>query len=104
MSDKPKRIQRKRTKGWKMPAGAIYVGRPTKWGNPFKVSLNCDRRRAVHLYRWWLDGATIEGADIYPKPPTRDDINRELRGHDLACWCKPGESCHADVLLRIANE
>jgi hypothetical protein len=29
------RIQRKRTKGWRMPEGAVYVGRPTKWGNPF---------------------------------------------------------------------
>jgi hypothetical protein len=33
----PERIQRKRTKGWKMPAGAVYVGRPTKFGNPFSV-------------------------------------------------------------------
>ncbi|MGV7636606.1 DUF4326 domain-containing protein, partial [Mycobacterium kansasii] len=33
----PKRIQRKRTKGWRMPEGAVYVGRPTKWGNPFIV-------------------------------------------------------------------
>ena len=33
----PKRIQRKRTKGWRMPADAIYVGRPTKWGNPDKI-------------------------------------------------------------------
>lgn len=31
----PTRIQRKRTKGWKMPEGAIYVGRPTQWGNPW---------------------------------------------------------------------
>jgi hypothetical protein len=34
----PKRIQRKRTKGWRMPEGAVYVGRPTKWGNPFDVA------------------------------------------------------------------
>lgn len=33
----PKRIQRKRAKGWRMPQGAVYVGRPTKWGNPWRV-------------------------------------------------------------------
>lgn len=37
LDGRPKRIQRKRTKGWRMPEGAIYVGRPTKWGNPAKV-------------------------------------------------------------------
>ena len=37
MKPPPKRIQRRRTKGWRMPAGAIYVGRPTKWGNPVRV-------------------------------------------------------------------
>jgi hypothetical protein len=31
------RIQRKRTKGWRMPENAVYVGRPTKWGNPYQV-------------------------------------------------------------------
>lgn len=33
----PKRIQRKRTRGWRMPEGAVYVGRPTIYGNPFRV-------------------------------------------------------------------
>lgn len=33
----PNRIQRERTTGWRMPEGAVYVGRPTKWGNPFRV-------------------------------------------------------------------
>ena len=35
--NKPKRIQRSRSKGWKMPANAIYDGRPTVWGNPYVV-------------------------------------------------------------------
>jgi hypothetical protein len=37
-------------------------------------------------------------------PELIEAAKRELRGHDLACWCKEGETCHADVLLRIANE
>lgn len=68
----PKRIQRKRTKGWKMPEGAVYVGRPTRFGNPFAiddpwlvwaaVSLGCRgnlqgrREAAILLYRAWLTG------------------------------------------------
>lgn len=42
----PPRIQRQRTKGWRMPEGAVYVGRPTRWGNPFAV------RRVPHWPRW----------------------------------------------------
>lgn len=34
---RPQRIQRKRTKGWRMPEGAVYVGRPSRWGNPWSV-------------------------------------------------------------------
>ena len=105
----PKRIQRKRTRGWKMPAGAIYVGRPTKWGNPYRVGrsyvdintleedCNIDAATAVRFYEEWINKG-------HENAPTRDEIKRELAGHDLACWCKEGETCHADVLLRIANE
>lgn len=92
----PQRIQRRRTKGWKMPEGAIYVGRPTKWGNPFKITPERTRSETViaHEIWMWMDGQV----------GLRDDARRELRGHDLVCWCKPGKRCHADVLLRIANE
>lgn len=38
-----------------------------------------------------------------PKAPTLADIRRELRGKNLACWCKPGSPCHADVLIELAN-
>lgn len=98
---KPKRIQRKRTKGWRMPPSAVYVGRPTRWGNPFKAETCGDPRSgraralAVSCFRVWLD---------YPhNAQLRAKIRRELRGKDLACWCQPGAPCHADVLLDIAN-
>ena len=103
---KPKRIQRKRTKGWKMPDGAIYVGRGSKWGNPFKVmeiyvqpnseEIHLDAKQAVNLYDQLIN--------IYGKPITKKEIIDELKGKDLACWCKDGDPCHADVLLKIANE
>lgn len=87
-----KRIQRKRTRGWKMPPNTVYVGRPTKWGNPYKVGRDGTAALVAEKYEWWL---TFTG---------RINEVEELRGKDLACWCKEGELCHADVLLRLANE
>ena len=108
----PERIQRRRTKGYKLPAGAVYVGRPTRWGNPFKVGDPevPDRAHAVSrlgtlvLMRSW-------GFPCKSKPnyPAREEIRRELAGRDLACWCPlPAEGepdqCHGALLIRIANE
>lgn len=95
MSDAPRRIQRKRTRGWRMPEGAVYAGRPTKWGNPYKNGGHMFMH-AVELYERWLK-----------RDPRGKEIaraaRRELRGRDLACWCALGQPCHADVLLEIAN-
>lgn len=102
---KPKRIQRKRTRGWRMPAGAIYVGRPTKWGNHIKVGdygKSPQARRTAH----WLAVLDFEKSiEWNPEGEAyKEAARRELRGHDLACFCRLDEPCHADVLLRIANE
>lgn len=101
----PKRIQRKRTAGWKMPANTVYVGRPSKWGNDYHVGypdpITREPMTAVDVVRWfqtYCDQANEEGERI------RAQIRQELAGKDLACWCKVGEPCHADVLLQIANE
>lgn len=55
---KPKRIQRKRTKGWRMPSNAVYVGRPTKWGNPFKLMndnlIHCDASHRRKILTPWV--------------------------------------------------
>lgn len=101
----PKRIQRKRTRGWRMPAGAIYVGRPTKWGNHIKVGdygKSPQARRTAH----WLAVIDFEKSiEWNPEGEAyKEAARRELRGHDLACFCRLDEPCHADVLLRIANE
>ncbi len=89
------RLQMRRTKGRRKPPGVIYVGRPTIWGNPFRVGeQGRTRGQAVELYRQWLAGPTTDLADLAVE---------RLAGHDLACWCPLDEPCHADVLLEIAN-
>lgn len=88
----PQRIQLSRRKGWRMPENTVNVARPSKWGNPFPVA-EYGRRLAVTNYRLRLDGLlAIQAIDLRP-----------LRGKDLACWCKPDDLCHADVLLEYAN-
>jgi hypothetical protein len=88
----PRRIQLSRAKGWRKPEGAVVVARPTRWGNPFPVAEH-GRAEAVQLYREWLAG----------RPDLLAAARSELAGRDLACWCRPDEECHADVLLAVAN-
>jgi hypothetical protein len=96
-----KRIQRQRTKGWRMPEGAVYVGRPSRWGNQFSVddnlgnALRWDREMVVELHRLWITAPWMEASLPYLLAP--------LRGRDLACWCPLDQPCHADVLLELAN-
>jgi len=106
----PKRIQRKRTKGWRMPEGAVSVCRPGKWGNRFKLGgeyLVTDEQgirtvvvknaqEAVDLFREWLRNDEV-GRELARR------AREELRGKDLACFCHPSQPCHADVLLQVAN-
>ena len=89
----PDRIQLSRAKGWKLPPNTVVVSRPSRWGNPLKVgALGVpDAETAVMRYRAWLTtGPCVP--DLTP-----------LRAKNLACWCKPGTPCHADVLLELAN-
>lgn len=92
----PKRVQMKRTKGWRKPEGVVYVGRPTRWGNPFRVE-ELGREEAMRRFRRLFDAKYRGG----PKYPVVDIA--ELRGKDLACWCRLDEACHADILLEFAN-
>lgn len=92
----PVRIQRKRTKGWRMPPNTIYVGRPTKWGNPFKPT-GPDYTVAV------VDALEKYKAYLAQKPNLITAARRELCGKDLGCWCRLDQPCHADILLKIAN-
>jgi hypothetical protein len=123
----PIRIQRSRAKGWKMPANAIYVGRNTLWGNPFKVGAPSGVftypdetkiaaltvEQSIEFYRTALSGTLTpemhpaghtwikewrRRRSVYPSEWLRD-----LRGHNLCCWCALDQPCHADVLLELAN-
>ena len=128
----PRRIQLRRTKGWRKPPGAIIVARPTRWGNPFVVGC-----WEVETFRYtgpsfgagagyydpndvrWCDtvlttnpldaaqAVALYRDDIEASLNDDDDELREaldaLRGHDLACWCDLASPCHADVLLELAN-
>lgn len=106
----PKRIQRKRTRGWRMPEGAVYVGRPSNWGNPFDWRAGSndagspDWRRsvAVELFKEWLNSPWHHPEK--PFPPSIVQIKAALAGHDLCCWCPLDQPCHADVLLEVAGQ
>lgn len=102
----PTRIQRKRTKGWKMQKNTICVTRPGRWGNPFYITSNDgllvrdqfavdSNGAAVRMFKRYL----LEGKLDF----TVADVRRDLCGKNLACWCRIGSACHADVLLEIAN-
>lgn len=115
-----------------MPQGTVYVGRPTKWGNPWEVARWHDGIWFVHFNRnacrsHWPEGyqvpygampvmlysevAAIQTAyDLFERNATdkyqesfRELVRTELAGLNLACWCPLDAPCHADVLGRIAN-
>lgn len=99
----PKRIQLRRTKGWRLPENTVVVGRPSKWGNPYKVREDLPAREAVRCFEesllWSIAGSHCMDGNIDWMAAHLP----ELKGRNLACWCKPGWPCHADVLLKIAN-
>jgi len=120
----PTRIQRRRTKGWKMPPHTVIVDRSSGFGNPFPVSKAKSTSMGVTSDVWVV--GTWEGPAMWFKdtkheahklavsafrtwiehPPQAKllaSVKSKLRGKNLACWCKPDEPCHADVLLEIAN-
>ena len=90
------RIQQRRSKGWRMPANTRSVARPGKFGNYIAtVEEAGSNGAAVDRFRAWAFAP--EQAEY------RAMVRRELRWKNLACWCRAGLPCHADVLLEIAN-
>jgi len=94
------RIQRQRTKGWRMPEGARYVGRGTRWGNPFRPDraipaadvweATQDRAAVLIAYRAWLR------EQLQQDPAFLDPLRAAPA---LACWCPLDVRCHADILV-----
>ena len=89
----PQRI--KRYRGKPFPPHTKAVDRTSRWGNPYRVSKNLSGDKAVQMYLEDL----LEGNLSF----TVEDVRRELAGWNLACYCEPGDPCHGDVLLAIAN-
>lgn len=110
---RPKRIQLRRTKGWRKPDGAIVVARPSRWGNPFTVAGAREagfegtdaelRAECVRMFRAWLRNPELEWSYGTARARWITSHVHELAGHDLACWCPLDQPCHADVLLDLAN-
>jgi hypothetical protein len=127
----PRRIQRSRAKGWRMPPNTVYVGRGSIWGNPFVVGQPSgvfdgkDGRplglrdqveilipaltveQAIEFYRNVLRGyikpEMFPAGHAFRGRIYRHEPRYILRGKDLACWCALDQPCHADVLLELAN-
>lgn len=110
----PERIQLSRAKGWRLPPNTVVVSRPSIWGNPFTIAEEIElfgsqpekaAADAVMRYRLWLAGSKAEWPGTKAHAAREKILSRlpELRGKNLACWCKPGTPCHADVLMELAN-
>lgn len=138
----PIRVQRKRTKGWKMPPNTVYVGRGSEFGNPFKVGIDGTAEECIRKYIKEMMPYTHRepnnGLDKFLISEAFLRSVERLRGKNLACWCPvdcedcngiggdytgrlrldggpeyatcatckgvPRHPCHADYLLKLANE
>jgi hypothetical protein len=71
----------------------VYIGRPSKWGNPFEIGKDGTREEVIAKYREW----------IKTQPQLLKDLP-ELNGKVLGCWCKPKHACHGDVLVEMVSK
>ncbi len=104
-TERPARVQLSRARGWRMPPNTVKVDRSTRWGNPYKLhgdGYPMTAEVAVGMFSSLLAGG--EGWVMRDRLTDISDVRQELRGKNLACWCSLSEPCHADVLLRLANE
>lgn len=71
----------------------VYIGRPSKFGNPFVIGKDGTREKILKKFENWLK----------EQPELLVAIKKELKGKSLICWCAP-QPCHGDILMRIANK
>ncbi|MEU6543937.1 DUF4326 domain-containing protein [Streptomyces sp. NPDC046859] len=117
MTTTPRRIQRRRTKGWRLPDNAVIVSRPSRFGNPFTIKdaieaewSNPHSACTENFAEWlrvgteggWYSETYRIGKQVFDRRRILADLHL-LRGKDLACTCPPDKPCHADVLLKLAN-
>ena len=114
-----------------MPDNAVYIGRPSKWGNPFimvgdQLFSDASHRRTIfspwiiydqhhlytkeegldkclELYKLWVMGWLVTN-DVKPCPFSLEEARKELNGKDLACWCPRTKKCHADILIELLSD
>lgn len=105
----PDRITLSRAKGWRMPQNTVKVDRSTDLGNPFRTGIHGTQAECVERFKIMTSGL-ICYSDPKITPEEQEAYLRilrarmpDLRGKNLACWCKPGTPCHVDVMLEIAN-
>ena len=84
-----------------MPPNTVYVGRGSRWGNPFRVGMVGipDSAAAVSAFKRIINRSEHDQYFVF----TQSRIRADLAGKNLACWCPPDSPCHADILLEIAN-
>ena len=70
----------------------VYIGRPSKWGNPFEIGPDGTREQVIEKYRAWIQTQPQLLADLH-----------ELKGKTLGCWCSP-KPCHGDVLAELTDK
>jgi Domain of unknown function (DUF4326) len=85
------KILNARRVGTQTTAERVYVGRPSKWGNPYLIGRDGDRQMVIEKHKAWI-----------VQQPALMAALHELRGKDLVCWCAP-EACHAETLRDLAN-
>lgn len=102
----PERVQLRRLKGWRMPPNTVKVDRSTRFGNPWTIAgareagyQGTDAELGEMCVAMFRNGMRAR----LPACEAIVDNLAELRGRNLACWCGPGQACHADVLLELAN-
>lgn len=117
----PVRIQRKRTKGWKMPANTVSATRPGRFGNPYKIGDHCGwgiirrdlgnrslrdiliEKNGEPVYKTTEDIIAGFKQKVLASEAFQRIIKHYLKGKNIACWCKLTDPCHVDFLLQIAN-
>ena len=79
----------------------VYIGRPSKWGNPIKITNSTakERDRVLNAYRALINSGYL--ADQLGEN-WRQIVIKELKGKTLACWCAP-LPCHGDILKELAD-